>query len=64
MGAVEDEFFDGPVWDTNAGPPGFATWTADRLAPAPVPSGGWSTQSTGGSASASMSSAGKASLTT
>jgi hypothetical protein len=46
MGTAASDFSDVPLWDTNAGPLDFATWTADYLSPAPIPYGGWNTPGT------------------
>jgi hypothetical protein len=40
------DFADVPLWDASAGATDYATWTADHLAPAPVPYGGWNTGAT------------------
>lgn len=39
-------FADVPLWDTDTGNLDYSTWTADYLAPAPVPYGGWNTSTT------------------
>ncbi|GAB3567288.1 hypothetical protein GCM10027405_27370 [Arthrobacter alkaliphilus] len=39
-------FADVPLWDTDTSNLNYATWTADYLAPTPVPYGGWNTAGT------------------
>lgn len=39
-------FADVPLWDTDTSNLNYATWTADYLAPKPVPYGGWNTAGT------------------